>query len=77
MTNRTNELLQWLGAVTIIIGHTLNAIGPVVYPYNILAFTIGTVLFLIWAFRISSKPQLLVNIVSLAISVIGLIKAIN
>lgn len=77
MTNHTNELLQWLGAVTIIIGHTLNAIGPVVYPYNIVAFTIGTVLFLTWAFRISSKPQLLVNIVSLAISVIGLIKAIN
>ena len=33
-----NEILQWAGAVFIIAGHSLNAVGPAAYPYNILAF---------------------------------------
>ena len=42
----TNEILQWAGAVFIVAGHSLNAIGPEAYPYNILTFFVGTVLFL-------------------------------
>ena len=33
-----NETLQWTGAVFIIAGHSLNAVGPAAYPYNIVAF---------------------------------------
>ena len=39
-----NEVLQWSGAVFIILGHILNAMGPTVYPYNILAFFLGTMI---------------------------------
>jgi len=70
-----NETLQWAGAVFIIAGHSLNAVGPAAYPYNILAFFVGTVLFMAWSIRVANKPQLLVNIVALAIGLTGLVKA--
>ena len=70
-----NEILQWTGAVFIIAGHSLNAVGPAAYPYNILAFFIGTILFMAWSIRVANKPQLLVNIVALAIGLTGLVKA--
>ena len=70
-----NDILQWTGAVFIIAGHSLNAVGPSVYPYNILAFFLGTVLFMAWSVRVANRPQLLVNIVALAIGLTGLVKA--
>ena len=70
-----NEVLQWTGAVFIIAGHSLNAVGPAVYPYNILAFFLGTILFMAWSIRVANKPQLLVNIVALLIGLTGLAKA--
>ena len=70
-----NEILQWTGAVFIIAGHSLNAVGPPAYPYNILAFFLGTILFMAWSIRVANKPQLLVNIVALAIGLTGLAKA--
>ena len=70
-----NEILQWSGAVFIIAGHSLNAVGPAAYPYNILAFFLGTILFMAWSIRVANKPQLLVNIVALALGLTGLVKA--
>jgi len=70
-----NEILQWTGAVFIIAGHSLNAVGPSVYPYNILAFFLGTILFLTWTIRVANKPQMVVNLVALCIGISGLIKA--
>ena len=72
-----DEVLQWVGAVLIVAGHALNAIGPEVYPYNIAVFALGTVAFLIWAYRVGNKPQVVVNFVSLSIGLVGLYKAIG
>jgi hypothetical protein len=71
----TRDILQWIGAVFIIAGHALNAVGPAVYPYNIIAFAIGTIMFLTWAALERNKPQTLVNVVSLSIGLVGLYKA--
>ena len=70
-----DETLQWTGAVAIIAGHSLNAVGPSMYPYNIVVFAAGTVAFLTWAVRVRNKPQAVVNLVSLAIGLAGLYKA--
>jgi len=70
-----NEILQWSGAVFIIAGHSLNAVGPAAYPYNILAFFLGTILFMAWSIRVANRPQLMVNIVALGIGLTGLAKA--
>jgi hypothetical protein len=73
--NKTNEIIQWAGAVAIVAGHVLNAVGPAAYPYNIIVFALGTVLFLAWAVRVKNRPQLMVNVISLAIGLVGLFKA--
>jgi hypothetical protein len=70
-----DELLQWVGAVAIIAGHVLNAVGPSMYPWNIATFAVGTVMFLAWAIRVNNKPQMLVNVVAFAIGLAGLVKA--
>jgi hypothetical protein len=70
-----NETLQWAGAVMIIAGHSLNAVGPTAYPYNILTFLLGTVMFLAWALRVANKPQITVNVVSVAIGITGMLRA--
>ena len=75
MKQNVNEILQWAGAVLIIAGHSLNAVGPAVYPYNILTFLLGTVMFLAWAVRVANKPQITVNVVSVAIGVLGMVRA--
>jgi hypothetical protein len=72
-----DEALQWVGAILIVAGHALNAVGPAVYPYNIAVFALGTVAFLIWAYRVGNKPQMAVNVVSIAIGLVGLYKAVG
>lgn len=71
-----DELLQWTGATLIIIGHILNAVGPSAYPYNILVFSLGTVAFLAWAYRVNNRPQMTVNAVSIIIGLVGLFNAV-
>jgi hypothetical protein len=72
---KTNEILQWIGAVFIIAGHSLNAVGPAAYPYNVVAFFVGTVFFLTWCLRVGNRPQLLVNLVALGLGLTGLVRA--
>jgi len=68
-----NSVLQWIGAVFIIAGHILNAMGA--DGYNIAAFTVGTMLFMVWAVRVANTPQTIVNIVAITTCTIGLYRA--
>ncbi len=72
-----DELLQWVGALAIICGHVLNTLGSQYHQdqWNIVAFTVGTVCFLLWAVRVANKPQITVNVVSVAIGAAGMIRA--
>ena len=70
-----NDIIQWIGAVAIIIGHVANAIGPDAYPWTIVAFTLGTAMFLTWAIRAKNHPQMVVNIVAIVTCAIGLVNA--
>lgn len=75
--NRTNDTLQWAGAVAIIAMHVLNALGPDYYPYNIYAAFVGTVLFLAWTVRVRNAPQFTVNVIALGIGFAGIWKAVQ
>ena len=73
-----DDTLQWTGAAAIIAGHILNSALEYDYdvrPYNIVAFAVGTVAFLAWAIRVRNVPQAVVNLVALAIGLVGLFKA--
>ena len=72
-----NEIIQWSGAIFIILGHVFNAMGGTLYPWNIVVFTIGTLFFLLWAYRTQNAAQSVVNVVSIVICIFGLIKAVN
>jgi len=72
---KTNDILQWTGAVAIIAMHVLNAMGPEAYPYNIIAAFVGTVAFLAWTVRVRNLPQFTVNVIALAIGFVGLYRA--
>ena len=74
-TMKTNDILQWTGAVAIIAMHVLNALGPEAYPYNIIAAFVGTVAFLAWTVRVRNAPQFTVNVIALLIGFVGLYKA--
>lgn len=71
-----NEIIQWLGALAIIVGHTSNAIGPEAYPVNVIAFALGTAMFLWWSLRVGNRPQLTVNLIVSVIGLVGLYRAL-
>lgn len=75
--NLNNEQIQWIGAVAIIAGHSLNAVGPSAYPYNIYAFAVGTIAFLSWSIRVRNRPQLAVNLVALGLGIAGIYRAVS
>lgn len=77
--NKINELLQWTGAVLIVAGHALNSLGSEYHQdfWNIVSFTLGTALFLIWATRVKNKPQATVNTISIIIMLVGLYKSLS
>lgn len=77
--NKTNELLQWTGAILIVAGHALNSLGSEYHRdfWNIASFTLGTALFLIWALRVKNKPQATVNVISITIMLAGLYKSLG
>lgn len=77
---KTDEVLQWAGALFIIAGHLLNTLLEYEFdirPWNIAAFTIGTVFFLIWSLRVMNRPQMAVNVVAITIGVLGLFRALG
>lgn len=71
-----NDCLQWAGVLFIVAGHTFNAIGGL-DPWNIVVFTIGTLLFLTWAWRVRNTAQMTVNVVSVIICALGLYRAFS
>ena len=72
-----DEVLQWSGAFFITAGHVLNTMGSAYHKdvWNIIAFAVGTVLFLTWTIRVANKPQMAVNIAALATMSVGLFRA--
>jgi hypothetical protein len=75
MNIERKEVLQWAGAVAIIAGHVCNAVGPSAYPWNIIAFTVGTLCFGAWTILVRNRPQFVVNAVALITCVMGLVNA--
>jgi hypothetical protein len=69
------DKLQWLGAIVVIVAQLINSLFLELYPYNIMLFTLGSIIFLVWAILVKNKPQAIVNIVILLSCLSGLFKA--
>ena len=71
------DKLQWFGAASFIGAQIITSLFPLLYPYNIVLFTLGGLSFLTWAIMVENKPQIMVNIVGLIICAGGLLKALT
>jgi hypothetical protein len=69
------DKLQWFGAANMIGAQIITSIFPLLYPYNIVLFTLGALSFLVWGIMTKNRPQIAVNIVSLLILGGGLYRA--
>jgi hypothetical protein len=78
MPSKLNEILQWVGAFFISVGHVLNTMGSAYHGdfWNIAAFAVGTLAFLIWTVRVANKPQMAVNLIGLSAIAVGLFKGL-
>jgi len=69
-----NEVLQWAGTACILTMYVLmnffRELG-----LDPLFGLLGGLCYALWAYRVANKPQLLVNVVAIAVCVLGLFKA--
>jgi hypothetical protein len=70
-----NNALQWTGTVCLLGMYTLMSFFPHLHPWNIVCGVLGGACYLAWTLRVRNQPQLLVNVVAIAIGLAGLYKA--
>ena len=68
-----NNAIQWAGTACFLCMYALMSLN--MYPWNIVAGVLGGGCYLIWSIRVRNVPQLVTNVVSIAICGVGLLKA--
>lgn len=68
---RINSILKWLATIITLIGAVLTALNY--FPYNVYAFNVGCLLWIVWGYRIKENCIILVNSVLLAIYMVGIV----
>lgn len=69
---KTNDIIQWAGTVCFMAMYTLMSLN--MYPWNILGGLLGGSFYMLWAVRVANRPQMLTNLVGIAICIVGLFK---
>lgn len=69
------EIIQWLGTASVLVMYVLMSFYKDLHPWNLVAGTVGSVFFLTWAVLVSNRQQVVVNVASIAVCVIGVYKA--
>ena len=69
-----NNSLKWVATAITLIGAVLTSLN--IYPLNVIAFNLGSVLWLIFAIRIKEPSLIVVNAGLLLVYVAGLVKAL-
>ena len=73
MDQKLNFTLQWTATVLTIAGAIFTSMN--MYPQNVVAFNLGGVFWLLYAFRIRHTSLMVVNSGLLFIYILGLLKA--
>ncbi len=75
ITDQTlNNILKWVATTITLVGAVLTSLN--IYPLNVIAFNLGSVLWLIFAIRIKEPSLIVVNTGLLLVYVAGLVKAL-
>lgn len=67
-------ILQWTAVFLTVLGSVFTALN--MYPENVYAFNVGSILWLWWALRIKSKSLIAVNALMLVIYAVGTLKVV-
>ena len=73
MKKDVNFYLQWSATIVTVLGALFTSMN--IYPANVIAFNVGSVIWLIYAVRVKMSSLVAVNAGLLLIYVAGLIKA--
>jgi 1,4-dihydroxy-2-naphthoate octaprenyltransferase len=75
MSYRTvDEVLQWTGTLCILIMYILMNFFRE-FKLDPLFGLLGGLCYAVWAYRVSNRPQMLVNVVAITVCVVGLFNA--
>jgi 4-hydroxybenzoate polyprenyltransferase len=70
-SEKVNAILEWSATIVTVGAAIATALS--IDPLNIYLFNVGSVLWLVWAFRIKRASLMVVNVCLLAVYVYGLI----
>ena len=74
---RLNEVLQWAGTVCFLVMYTVMSFFKDYHTVQLIAGCMGGALFLVWSIRVANKQQMIVNVTGVAITLVGLYKALG
>ncbi len=74
---RVNEVLQWAGTACFMVMYTTMSFFKEFHTVQLIAGCLGGTLFLIWSLRVANKQQTIVNVTGVAITLVGLYKALG
>ena len=77
MHNRLNEVLQWAGTACFLTMYTVMSFFKELHTVQLIAGCLGGALFLLWSLRVANKQQTIVNVAGVAITLVGLYKALG
>lgn len=75
MGQKINFTLQWTATILTIAGAAFTSLN--MYPQNVVAFNVGGVFWLMYAFRVNHKSLIVTNAGLLLIYILGLLKALT
>jgi hypothetical protein len=70
----TNDILQWAGTACFMVMYTVMSFYKELHTVQLVAGCLGGALFLVWSIRVANRQQMIVNVVGVAITLIGLYK---
>lgn len=71
---KTNDLIQWAGTVFVLLMYLVMNYFPEQAPWNITFGLLGALMYFTWTVRVKNYPQMLINIVAIALCTGGLIR---
>ena len=69
-----NSILQWAGTACLLTMYIIMSFYPEAYPWNLVAGCAGGLFYLTWSARVRNRPQVLVNLAGMTVTLAGLIK---
>jgi hypothetical protein len=72
LENRLSDIIKWLATIITLTGAVLTSCN--FFPYNVYAFNVGCIAWMIWSWRIREYSILIVNTGLLIIYLFGALK---